>query len=214
LRSLPLPSGDIVTALLAPTPPRAPVVPTEAAPEGVRVEWTPAGFVLHASCRSIVAGVLWVGFAGLLAAIPFRLWGDLIRGVWTDEGLSFWLTTAFLAIWAGGVLYTGWMGAIGIVGEIRIAKENDRGEIFTGIGPVGWTHRFGWNEFHEAANREVAQVSSTRFGHKVQYIGLSGPSASYRFGSELAAPQRAFVIAFLRQQVFGTARAQRPAAAP
>lgn len=175
----------------------------EKAPDGVRFEWTPGGFLLRVSCGSLITGAPWAIFAGLLVAIPFILWGDLIRGVWTDEGLSFWMTSAFLAIWAGAVLWVCATAAVGLFGEIRIAKDGGRGEIFTGIGRVGWTHRVQWSEFEGVSEREVQSASSGRSSHTSRYVGLNGKSKRYRFGSEMTEEQRAFVIQFLGEHVFG-----------
>ena len=122
--------------------------------------------------------------------LPFKLWGDLIRGVWTDEGLSLWLTCAFLAIWACAVLYVGATAAVGLFGEIRIAKDGDRGGIFTGIGRAGWTHRLEWSEFDGVSERDVDSVSSGSSTHTSHYVGLNGPGKRYKFGSELTKNNR------------------------
>jgi hypothetical protein len=122
--------------------------------------------------------------------------GDLIRLVWTDEGPSFWLTCAFLAIWAGAVLYVGATAAVGLFGEIPIAKDGDRGGIFTGIGRVGWTHRLQWSEFDGVAERDVDSVSTGSSTHTSHYVGLNGPGKRYKFGSEMTKQQQVFVIAF------------------
>jgi hypothetical protein len=209
LRNLPLHSGE-TAATVAPAK-----APSEAAasagsawdrtPDGVRFEWTPGGFLLRASCRSTVGAVLRVGFAGLLAVLPFRLWGDLIRGLPTDQGMSFWLTGAFLAIWAGAILYIVATAAFELLGEIRIAKTGDRGEIFTGIGTLGWTHRLRWRDFDGVSDRAVAAVSSGKFSNTTHSVSLNATLKPYRFGSALTAQQREFAIAFLRQHVFASA---------
>ena len=73
----------------------------------------------------------------MIGSLPFVLWWDLIRGVWTDTGFSFWLTCGFLAIWAAAFVYTAVLALMPLFGEIRIMKAGDRGEIFTGIGKLG-----------------------------------------------------------------------------
>jgi hypothetical protein len=67
---------------------------------------------------------------------------------------------------------------------------------------VGRTHRVRWSDYYGAGDRSVAS-SSSRSARTEHFIGLNGRSSSYRFGSELNANQQAFVIAFLREQVFG-----------
>jgi hypothetical protein len=114
----------------------------------------------------------------------------MILGVWTDDGFS-WGPATFLAVWAGAVLYVyvAGMGAVASFGEIRIAKTADSGEIFTGIGRMGRTHRLLWSDFSSV-------------GYKDHYVGLNGTSKEYKFGSDLNRQQQAFVIAFLRQHLF------------
>jgi hypothetical protein len=98
------------------------------------------------------------------------------------------------------------MGAVASFREIRIAKTGDSGEIFTGIGRVGRTHRLLWSDFSGVGDRELATYSSGRFSRTTHYVGLNGTSMEYKFGSELNRQQPAFVIAFLREHVFAQAR--------
>lgn len=168
-------------------------------PSGIKFELRPGRFLLRASCGSLVNGMFPLFFAGLLGAIPFILWADLMRGLPSDEGLSFWLTAAFLCAWASADIYVAGMAAYGFFGEIRILKTDDRGEIFKGIGGLGRTRHLLWSDFQNAEDMEVAEVSSTRFNRTVQCIGLNGASKRYRFGAELTTEQRAFVVAFLRE---------------
>jgi hypothetical protein len=196
LREFPFPTGD------SRTPSQ---VDEKKAPEGVTIERTLVGFLLRASCRSFAGGLVGIGFALLLCVIPFIVFGDLIRSIWQAEGLSFWLGGAFLAAWAGGCVYALATGSIAAFGEVRITKEGDSGDIFTGIGGAGWKHRVQWSDFYGAGDRAVASASNRRFGNTAHYIGLNGTSNSYKFGSELDEQKRGFVIAFLRENVFGCA---------
>jgi hypothetical protein len=105
----------------------------------------------------------------------------------------------------GGFLLTASCGSFvgGFVWTV-IAKEGDGGEIFTGIGRVGRTHRLRWSEFSGVGDRDVAAYSSGRFSRTNHYVGLSGTSKEYKFGAELTDEQRAFVITFLHEHVFGS----------
>ena len=206
-----IPVVEVVKVLRTLSFPTAPLAPSQNAgkpPDGINVEWTLAGFVLNASRRSIIGGMMWAAFVGALVAIPFRLWGGLILGAWTNEGASLWLANAFLAIWAGGVLYVAAIGAVSFFGEIRIVKEGDSGEIFTGVGKIGRTRRVLWSDFYGAGDRGAVSVSSRGFDHTTHYVRLNGTSKNYKFGSELTAEQQAFVIAFLREHVFGSPAVQ------
>jgi hypothetical protein len=177
----------------APTPP-------ETMPDAGTVEITPDGFLLRVSCRSFVTAALWAVFGGVLLVLPFRIWGDLIRDVRVD-GLTVG-TGILLAVWVSAVLYIGVLGAFAIFGEIRISKTGDAGEIFTGIGNIGRTHRLRWSEFNGVGDREGTSYSSGRFSRTTHSIGLSGSSQSYVFGSNLTEQQQASVIEFLRSHVF------------
>jgi hypothetical protein len=179
-------------------------------PAGVDVAWTPAGFLLRESCRSLGGALYWTVLAAVLCLIPFRLFPDLICGLPTDTGPSFWLTTAFLTAWAACTLYVAAMGAVGLFGEIRIAKTGDEGEVFTGIGPFGRTYRFRWSEFYGTGGRSVAS-SSRISATTIHYIGLNGKTRRYRFGSELDASRQAVIIGFLREHVFGIEPRPEPA---
>ena len=106
------------------------------------------------------------------------------------------------------------MGAVAIFGEIRIAKAGDRGEIFTGIGRAGWTHRLLWSEFYRRKRPErLSSGSSATSSQTTHYVGLNGKSKNYQFGSELSAERQEFVIAFLREHVFGIPPTTAPPAA-
>jgi hypothetical protein len=114
---------------------------TKKTPDGVTIEWTPVGFLLSAANRSAIGGLVWLIFVGVLCAIPFVVFPDLLRSLFDAEGLSLWLGIAFLAAWTGGSLYTLATGAVTNFGGIRISRTGDDGEIFTGIGSIGRTHR-------------------------------------------------------------------------
>jgi len=188
----------------APTTPAATSATTSPTkpPDSVHIEFTPIGFELRAPCRSF-GGLALIFVAAVVFAIPFVVMGDFVRQIWDAEGLSLWLGIAFLTAWFGAGLYTLARGAVAICGEIRISKSGDNGAIFTGIGPLGLTHRIQWSDYSGAADRAVAvQTSRGLFTHTIHYIGLNGPSKRYKFGSDLTAEQQAFVIAFLKQHVF------------
>jgi hypothetical protein len=127
----------------------------ENTPGGVSFEQTTDGFRLGASCRSFVDAVMRVGLAGVVSSLPFVLWWDLIRGFWADEGLSFWATAVFFSGWAYAIVYTDAIGVMSVIGEVRVTKAGARGEIFAGVGSLGWTHRFLWSDFERATGSEV-----------------------------------------------------------
>jgi hypothetical protein len=176
----------------------------EQAPGGVWFEPSGDGFRLRASCRSFTNTVMRVGLAAAVSSLPFVLWWDLIRGVWTDEGFSFWATCAFLAIWAAAILYTDWIALVSLIGEVRISKGGDRGEIFTGIGKLGRTHHFRWSDFDGVSEVET-RLDSGRRNSVSRSVVLTASSKPYKFGWQLPVDRQAFIVSALREHAF-----QRP----
>ena len=164
-------------------------------------EPTADGFHLRASCRSLVDAVLRLGLASAVSTLPYVLWWDLIRDVWADQGASFWVTCAFLSTWAAAILYAWQLGLMSLLGEVRITKSGDRGEVFTGIGRLGWTHRLRWSEWHSVSEIVVHAHAGRRKGVK-RYVVLGAPAKRYRFGSLVPAERQAFIVAVLREHVF------------
>ena len=173
----------------------------EKRPDGVWFEPTADGFYLRASCRSLVDAVLRMGLAAAVSSLPFVLWWDLIRDVWADQGVSFWATCAFLGTWAAAILYAWELALMSLLGEVRITKSGDRGEIFTGIGRLGWTHGLHWSEWHSVSEIVVYADAGRRKG-KNRYVVLEAPSKRYRFGSLVPADRQAFIVEMLREHVF------------
>lgn len=173
----------------------------ENAPKGVRFEQTENGFRLRASCLSFSNTVMRVGLAGVVSSLPFVLWWDLIRGLWTYEGANFWFACAFLAVWAAAIAYADLVALMSLFGEIRITQAGRQGEIFTGIGPLGWTHRFSWDEFQDVSELET-QLGDSGRKSTARYLVLNAPSKRYRFGWPLPVDGRAFIVTALRKHVF------------
>jgi hypothetical protein len=169
--------------------------------DGVWIEQHPGGFRLRASCLDFSNAVVRVGLAGVVSCLPFVLWWDLIRGVWSDSGISFWTTLVFLSIWAAAIAYTDAIALVSVFGEIRIVKDGDAGEIFTGIGKLGRTHRFRWSEFQGSSEME-SQFDANGRTARTRYIVLAGPSRRYKFAWLLPDDRRDFVAAALRDHAF------------
>jgi hypothetical protein len=180
-------------------PPRA--AASAASPKGpsrgIRIERTPVGFVLRVSAGSFGYAIAWLVFAGVLAVLPFRLGAEInSESFQGGQGIA-WVLWAAAQLILIGVAVFAWFS------QIRITKTGDHGEIFSGLGPLGRTHRFEWSDFSDVRDHEFAQYTgtrTTRTGHDVQ---LSGPSASYRFGKALEDVPRAFIVAFLRDEALG-----------
>jgi hypothetical protein len=154
------------------------------------------GFVLQVSTGSFGYGIAGLVFAGVLAALPFRLGAAIssesFRG---GHGIGWILCAAVWLFLVGAAVFAS-------LGQIRVTKTGDHGEIFSGLGPLGRTRRFEWSDFPDVRDREFTYTGTraTRTGHDIQ---LSGASASYRFGKGLDDAPRAFIVAFLREEARG-----------
>ena len=187
---------DPATTTGAPPRAAASAASPKGPPGGIRIERTPVGFVLRVSDGSFGYAIVWMVFAGVLAVLPFRFGAEInSESFQGGQGIGW-------ALWAAGVLVL--MGAAGFAwfSQIRITKTGDHGEIFSGLGPLGHTHRFEWSDFSDVRDHEFSYTGTrtTRTAHDVQ---LSGPSANYRFGRDLDDAPRAFIVAFLREEALG-----------
>ena len=179
----------------------------EKPPQGVRFEPTQDGFLLRASCRSFTDTVMRVGLAGVVSVLPFKLWWDLIRDFWTYEGSNFWFVSIFLGVWAAAIAYADWIALMSLCGEIRIKKTGCVGEIFAGIGKVGWTRRLSWDDFDGVSEIESQSASN---GHTsiTRYIVLHSQTKRFKFGWQLPEDRRMLVVAALREYAFGAGAAK------
>src|SRR5215472_12183175 len=115
-----------------------------------------AGFVLRVSAGSFGYAIAWLVFAGVLAALPFRLGTDInSESFQGGQGIAWTLWAAALLVLIGAAVFA-WFS------EIRITKTGDHGEIFSGLGPLGRTHRFEWSGFSDVRDYEFAQYTGTR----------------------------------------------------
>jgi hypothetical protein len=166
-------------------------------PSGIRIERTPVGFVLRVSAGLFGYAIAWLVFAGVLAVLPFRLGADInSESFQGGQGIAWTLWAAALLLIIGGAAFA-WLS------QIRITKTGDHGEIFSGLGPLGRTHRFEWSDFSDVRDHEFAQYTGTRTTRTGHDVELSGPSASYHFGKDLDDAPRAFIVAFLREEALG-----------
>jgi hypothetical protein len=110
----------------------------------------------------------------------------------------------FLSVWAAAIAYADWIALVSLFGEVRIRKTGGSGEIFTGIGRFGWTRRVAWDAFDGVRELETQSESN---GHTsvTRYVALDSPSRHYRFGWQLPEDRRRFIVAALRENVFGVA---------
>lgn len=141
--------------------------------------------------------------------VPVRAFPDLVRETFHAEGLSLWLGGAFLTACAAGVLYAAGFGAVSAFGEVRITRAGDDGAIFTGLGSLGRTRQIHWSDFHGAADQAVSVYTGARFNRTERRVALTGSQKQVQFGADLSDEQRAFIVRYLREQVFGSPASQR-----
>jgi hypothetical protein len=175
-------------------------------PSGVRFEQTADGFRLRASCRDFVNTVMRVGLAGVVSSLPFVLWWDLIRGVWTDEGLSFWFTCFFLAVWGAAIGYADWIALVSLFGSVCVTKSGDRIEIFSGIGRCGRTRRLRCSEVQDISE-VVTQSTSDGHTSTTRKIVLTAAGKRYKFGWQLTAERQEYIVETIRRSLPAAASA-------
>jgi hypothetical protein len=181
------------------SPPRAAASASSPAgpPSGIRIDRTPAGFVLRVSAGMVGYTFAWLVVAGVLGVLPFRLGAEINSDSFQGgQGAAWGLWAAALLVFIGVAVFV-WFS------QIRITKTGDHGEVFRGVGPLGRTHRFEWSDFSDVRDHIFAEDTGRRTTRTSHDIELSGPSATYRFGKELDDRARAFIVVFLNEEALG-----------
>ncbi len=96
---------------------------------------------------------------------------------------------------AGSVLFWS-ITLMAICGKSEVRLRGQRGEVFVGIGSIGWKRRFDFAD----VDAVVESMSSTRYpgrDHNGGVIELNGKS-TLRFGSNLSEARRYFILHSLR----------------
>ncbi len=172
--------------------------PSGAAFQGTAAAWrittstrTPAAFV------SVPFACLWVGF------VLFGLYGQtIIHGTFSLIlsliGIPFLIASAVLVS----------VALMNVCGRVVVSVDGADGQVFTGVGSIGWTRRFDWraitaiNEFFYVPNqRGVSRVA-------VSLVGTE----RLQFGMMLNEPRRHYLIQTLRTLLALRRIANRPQA--
>jgi hypothetical protein len=102
-----------------------------------------------------------------------------------------------------GTLLLGSQALMATFGRVAVIREGDDGAIFVGIGPLGWTRRFRWSEAVSAMEADTR--SNYRGRLPMQLISLKtvadGIPKTIRFGAQLSADRREFLLALIRSQL-------------
>lgn len=145
------------------------------------------GFELGASMRSPMK-LLLVPFACCWIAGSAGLF---LKSVANPPGYDVWLLAFALAL-VGGAVYFGGVGVLGIFGKVAIRRHGDAGEVFTGVGAMGFHRRFNWSQVQSMKITPRHGIVSS------QQIKLQGVQ-TLRFGSHLEGRRLKFILDALRQ---------------
>jgi hypothetical protein len=149
------------------------------------------GFVVGATTRHPIAIFLvpfmcvWSGFS--LGGI----YGSQIAAGKFNLGMSLFGIPFVL-----GTLMFGSMALMAVCGKVVVHVCDADGDVFTGIGPVGWRRPF--NPLEVTGVRVEPHLSGN--SHMAMTVVLDGPR-KLRFGSGLSEARRDFVASVLRQEL-------------
>lgn len=94
-----------------------------------------------------------------------------------------------------GTLFLGSMAVMSVCGKVIVSVDRDgEGQVFTGVGMIGWTRRFHWASMTAV---EEAPVDRNRFPFNGFSISIIGQSR-LKFGTMLSEPVRFYLIQSLR----------------
>jgi hypothetical protein len=150
------------------------------------------GFVVGATTRSLVAVFL----------VPFMLvWsGGLLGGIYGSQiarrTFNPWMSLFGIPFLLGTLAF-GSLALMTLCGQVIVRLNDLDGEVFTGIGPLGWRRRFDAKAV--TGVRVESSTATTRNGNPTQTIVLDGPSP-LRFGSLSSENRRNFLANVLRQE--------------
>lgn len=162
-------------------------------PGGTWLRQMGGGFEVGATTRSAIGFFL----------VPFALvWsGGSIGGIYGTQiakGALDWKLCLFGLPFLIGSLFLVPFALMCVCGKIAVRREGDQGEVFTGIGPVGWTRRFRWS----AVKSVRRSLTGWQQNHRsVPLIELELEGRSLRFGSQLSSKRREFLLRALKQVV-------------
>lgn len=160
-------------------------------PAGTWLRQMGGGFEVGATTRSAVGFFL----------VPFTLlWsGGSLGGIYGTQiykGALDWKLCLFGLPFLLGSLFLVPFALMCVCGKIAVRREGDRGEVFTGIGRIGWTRRFRWSDV-KAVRRSVTKWKQNH--RNVPLIEIELETKSLRFGSQLSSQRREFLLRALKQ---------------
>jgi hypothetical protein len=155
-----------------------------AAPAGTWLVDSPLGFEIGVSTRSATAFFL----------VPFMcVWsGFSLSGIYGSQlmnGRFDWAMSLFGIPFILGTLFFGSTAMMSVCGKVVVKVAGDSGEVFTGVGPVGWTRRLDWSQVTSiritqkwGSNASVSDQITLMAGAPINIaVGVSAPRLNYMF---------------------------------
>lgn len=159
-------------------------------PRGTWFSETFDGWTIGASTRSAAAFFI----------VPFMcVWSGFslggIYGTQIAKGEFVLLASLFGIPFLLGTLLFGSIAVMTVCGKVTVTVDGNRGCVFVGAGPMGWTGRFDWGEI-KRIDQDLSSVQHA--GNHGAVIVLVGKT-KLKFGSMLTEPRREFVLQALRR---------------
>ena len=161
-------------------------------PRGAWFQQTFDGFQLGATTRSAMAFFL----------VPFMcVWsGGALGGIYGTQiaaGKFDLMLSLFGIPFLLGTLLFGSIAVMSVCGKVVVTIERERGSVFTGVGPIGWTRRFDWHQV-EGVQEDFADYHNSR--NMTRVVALVGPRP-LKFGSMLSTQRRTFFLLAMRKLI-------------
>jgi hypothetical protein len=158
-------------------------------PRGAWFEDTDTGWRIAASTRSPLA----------FFVVPFMcVWsGGSIGGIYGSqiaEGQFNLLLSLFGIPFVLGSVALASLAVMSVCGKVVVSTDCNDGQVFTGVGPFGWTRRFAWASINAVEEDSLGHASGSN-GRVISLVGQS----RIKFGSLLTEPRRFYLLQGLRK---------------
>lgn len=155
---------------------------------GTSFEETGIGWRLVASTRS----------HGAFVDVPFAIfWTSLTTG-FTVAQIAAGEFTPFMALFLSPFVLATFVlwafAAMRIAGKFVVSVERGEGRVFVGVGSIGWTRRFDWNEIASVEEDALWYYYSGSSGVVISLLGAT----QINFGSLLSHPRREWMLYALK----------------
>ncbi len=160
-------------------------------PAGTWLRQMGGGFEVGATTRSGLAFFL----------VPFTLlWsGGSLSGIYGSQllkGQLDWKLSLFGLPFLLGSCFLVPFTLMSVFGKVAVRRTGERGEVFLGIGRVGWSRQFRWSDVTGVRRALTKWQQNDR---RVPLIEIQLGSKTIRFGSQLPELRREFLLRALKQ---------------